>query len=176
MLLQNKVPLIVPLGSASKVDSGSHARTGANNSSYVMDGSTRHFWPLSSVTEHFLSTNAPNEERPCTRVGATAQEGRGSATSHLFREQFRMWRSRGSVDIDRRAFQRAPPPSATGVREAPPSPREKSGEKSSVGSASRGVSALGSRAAGRNSGRTRAISPGTCRGSLWFARIPTLAA
>ena len=56
------------------------------------------------------------------------------------------------------------------------SPREKSGEKSSVGSAPRGVSALGSRAAGRNSGRTRAISPGACRGSLWFARIPTLAA
>ena len=56
------------------------------------------------------------------------------------------------------------------------SPREKSGEKSSVGSAPRGVSALESRAAGRNSGRTRAISPGTCRGSLWFARIPTLAA
>ena len=31
-----------------------HPRTGPNNSSYVMDGSTRHFWPL-SVTEQFLS-------------------------------------------------------------------------------------------------------------------------
>ena len=36
-----------------------------------MDGSTRHFWPL-SVTEQFLSTNAAKDERPCTRVGATA--------------------------------------------------------------------------------------------------------
>ena len=58
-----------------------HPRTGPNNSSYVMDGSTRHFWPL-SMTEQFLSTNAPKEERPCTRVGATAGTGRADSDSH----------------------------------------------------------------------------------------------
>ena len=36
-----------------------------------MGGSTRHFRPQPSVQEDFLSTNAPKEERPCTRELAT---------------------------------------------------------------------------------------------------------
>ena len=74
-----------------------HPRTGPNNSLYVMDGGSTRLdlgrgpssnrrrtyllsWPL-SVTEPFLSTNAPKEERPCTRVGAPAEAGRGDGSS-----------------------------------------------------------------------------------------------
>ena len=56
------------------------------------------------------------------------------------------------------------------------SPREENGEKTQCGQCATRSQRPWMRAAGRNSGRTRAISPGTCRGSLWFARIPTLAA
>ena len=58
-----------------------HPRTGPNNSLYVMHGSTRHFWPQSSLHEDFLSTNAPKEERPCTRVHATAARAAHSASA-----------------------------------------------------------------------------------------------
>ena len=57
------------------------------------------------------------------------------------------------------------------------SPREKSGEKSSVGSAPRGVSALDcALQVAIVVVRERSHLERVCRGSLWFARIPTLAA
>ena len=56
-------------------------------------------------------------KRVTGRPAATAQ-GRCLRSAHCPHCVFSPFFSRG--DIDRRAFQRAPPPSATGVREAPP--------------------------------------------------------
>ena len=62
---------LAPFGKLTP-ESLTHPRTGPNNSLYVMDGNTRHFRPQLSVHEDLLSTNAPKEERPCTRELATA--------------------------------------------------------------------------------------------------------
>ena len=64
--------------------------------------------------------HAPGESarvRPLLRPAAAA-EGRVLSSAHCPHCQTRRFFSRG--DIDRRALQSAPPPSATGVREAPP--------------------------------------------------------
>ena len=64
--------------------------------------------------------HAPGESarvRPLLRPAA-ATEGRVLSSAHCPHCQTRRFFSRG--DIDRRTLQRAPPPSATGVREAPP--------------------------------------------------------
>ena len=70
--------------------------------------------------------HAPGESarvRPLLRPAARS-EGRVLSSAHCPHCQTRRFFSRG--DIDRRAFQRAPPPSATGVREAPPKTAYKS--------------------------------------------------
>ena len=77
--------------------------------------------------------------RPLLRPAATS-EGRVLSSAHCPHCQTRRFFSRG--DIDRRALQSAPPPSATGVRGAPPKPWNfgvPTREKARRGTSSRGL-------------------------------------